>query len=740
MNVSYSSNDGGIFRFAPFVQPDWAKSLILESFQEAFTIKVLALILLNIVFLVAICALLYLSHCSAMTYSKLPCRGLIWGLRMVVICLHLAALITSCVLLYKAVVPSTHLYAITMKVNSIANGWMDEAFSVLQTLANETMNVVATVLSQDVGKPQPLSNLRAMLYHASEGAVSIAFKAINFTDDAQAQANILIETLQTVIVKYLNLLDSARKMDHLAVFNLTSSYYVLKFSESLLTKRDFELSSPLAFLNDTVCLVTAKEAIVFPPDLAQFASCNSSSAFFDQNIPKVFNVESEVNGWVPAILDPSEGIKKIFAELLAPLVDTVQKNVKITLEMNLNARSVQQKINDYSAVAQQVLTLFAVLTGIFIVFELIHLIIFVSKPIHRHRQRRDSTTSYSRLFSKRQILPVTYLYIISSVFMLLFSVVTGISFYASSMFIDEACLYLKPGPLQKIADQVLNSRLPFIEQFLHQSNTVNEFWRIPNLQPRYPQNVLATLSTKYNDTPLLKSMNFEQPVNFDAVLRSVWLRDLVLDLWLNQAKMPLEKKDIATLIPKVDIEAIYDKFRPILADSFDKIEVRSVNEYFKEPPPNYFVTCRRLTEFLLTLQHLYVGKDAMLRLGEVRSQLQELENLHQDYVEDYNRMSDNLQVISKNKDILPYVQKIVSLVSQLLEKLHQMSSSELVAALDRIVNGLLELFQNFLINYLVPLIKEIMSRAVPYPGLICSLNFTAGFLCILFDVVKIKYL
>ncbi|TGZ60108.1 hypothetical protein CRM22_008732 [Opisthorchis felineus] len=565
-------------------------------------------------------------------------------------------------------------------------------------------------------------------------------------------ATALLTDFELIIRRLRNLNNAALTMTDEFIHSVTRDWYSFQKALLTLTSTNVELSvhynrsqnSRLGYPLFTQTRTVICDYLTVE-HLNEFSDCNDVTQFLDRmfafvenvqfmlpqrrlgtavkftSIPRALGIEQLVGKWLPAATDlPGRGVLFLLNTFLRPEIERLRARMATVFlsmpsdEMLVQMARYKQLFISFFAV------LFAFLVTGSVLLAALFFIALMRKFQKRPKQRKAgqdllevisslSIGTMNRLkfwnHCTHCLLPL-FLTLIASFCMIVAVMGAALSF-VSGLVHSEFCVYLFEGPAQRKADHILTERL---SKFSRTIPPVDDIFSIEHLNPRFPYPTLRTLDSEYRpgQTPLLQRLHMTPLLNFTALLHSQWFTTKLHRLWVSDVRQKLLATDFAMQIPKISLNSIFNQAKKSmnLENSFDGLEVGTVQDYLNEPGPFYFYTLTRVLN--------KIGTERAVKLSQSYAMLGQAQTT---YAKKYYVVNHTLSIIEANKLIIAPLSLLVGNVSIALDHLNAMHSTQIVTMLDQIITvGWPKILPKF-DEHMIPFLEGLLEDLIPFPGL-----------------------
>ncbi|OON17071.1 hypothetical protein X801_07098, partial [Opisthorchis viverrini] len=164
---------------------------------------------------------------------------------------------------------------------------------------------------------------------------------------------------------------------------------------------------------------------------------------------------------------------------------------------------------------------------------------------------------------------------------------------------------------------------------------------------------------------------------------------------------------VAKLLPAAtDIPGRGAKESMNLENSFDALEVGTVQDYLNEPGPFYFHTLARVLD--------KIGTERAVKLSQNYAMLGQAQAA---YARKYHVVNHTLSIIEANKEIIAPLALLIKNVSIALDHLNAMQSMQIVTMLDQIITVGWPRILPKIDEHMIPFLEGLLNDLIPFPGL-----------------------
>ncbi|VDP84024.1 unnamed protein product [Echinostoma caproni] len=458
------------------------------------------------------------------------------------------------------------------------------------------------------------------------------------------------------------------------------------------------------------------------------------------SMPRVFHAEKLVKDWLPVVTDlPGQGVLFLLQTYLVPEINRLKTKLS-EITATTPPYEVVEQFNRYTRVyASMMIITFTILvaSGLLLLSVTCYFIFRACVQYHDWQDEcYQSPTSHSSSFSTMRTTKTAssscerscrflrwFTWILVMLICLVLVIVGTSIVYVSALIQNETCLYMFPGPAQNVADIKLTTGLSKLLQNLDKLKSLLE---TPYLNLEIPYPILKTFGSDYRpgQMPLLPSLHLNPPVNFSALLHSTWFNQTLNYLWHKDVREKLEQVDVASRLPKIQLEQIFNQVVKSmqLEKSFDHLNVASLNSYLNDPGPAYVVELRKVLLQIDTNESRTLANEFV-----------DVEKYYKTYSQSYRIARENLVRIDQNKELIAPVRMLVSNASIALNRLNQLTTSQLIALIDQVITRGWPKYLPSIEKQLVPFLLRLLDDLIPFPGLTPIYQETIGILCPLLD-------
>ncbi|KER33421.1 hypothetical protein T265_00730 [Opisthorchis viverrini] len=590
--------------------------------------------------------------------------------------------------------------------------------------------------------------------HAENSTQTLLWSS-NASDTKGSLATALLTDFDLIIRRLINLNNAALTMTDDFIHNVTRDWYSFQKALLALTSTNVELSvyynrsqnSRLGYPLFTQTRTVICDYLTVE-HLNEFSDCNDVTQFLDRmfdfvenvqfmlpqkrlgtavqftTIPRALGIEQLVAKLLPAATDiPGRGVLFLLNTFLRPEIERLRAQMTgiflslPTDEMLVQMARCKRLFTSFFVV------LFAFLVTSSVLLAILFFIALLQKFQKRPKQRKTEpdllkkavvinslgigTVNRSKFWNHctHSLIPLFVCLIVS--FCMLAAVIGAALSFVSGLVHSEFCVYLFEGPAQTKADLVLTERL---SAFSRTIQPVNDIISIEHLNPRFPYPTLRTLDSEYRhgQTPLLQRLHMTPLLNFTALLHSQWFTTKLHQLWESDVRQKLLATDFTVHIPKISLISIFNQAKESmnLENSFDALEVGTVQDYLNEPGPFYFHTLARVLD--------KIGTERAVKLSQSYAMLGQAQAA---YARKYHVVNHTLSIIEANKEIIAPLALLIKNVSIALDHLNAMQSMQIVTMLDQIITVGWPRILPKIDEHMIPFLEGLLNDLIPFPGL-----------------------
>ncbi|TPP59275.1 hypothetical protein FGIG_11958 [Fasciola gigantica] len=455
------------------------------------------------------------------------------------------------------------------------------------------------------------------------------------------------------------------------------------------------------------------------------------------SLPRALHAEQLVSEWLPVLADlPGKGGLFLLEKYLIPEMNRLKNRISAIVTSAPSAGMISQ----YSQYTRYFSTSMTLIFTTLLASSLALLVttccgLFRTCVKFRDRAnlseaRIDSNSTFSMKISQEKAVCLlrctrscpclrwTVWSIVMTICLLLATLATGLV-YASTLVQNQACLYMFHGPAQEKADLLLTDGL---RSFSYHLDVLKPLLDTSHLSLAIPNPILQTLDSDYlpGQVTLLSSLHWNRPVNFTALLHSSWFNRILRSQWDIDVRKKLDQMDLAVLLPKLQLDQVFNQVVQSmqLERSFDQLPVLPLDQYLNNPGPAYVVELHRV---LIRLDTKESRQLAIL--------FKNVSKAYEAYSSGHRTAEDNLVKIRNNRQLIEPARFLVAKASVALNRLNQLTHSELIVLVDQVVTHGWPEFLPCVDDHLIPFLMPLLDDLIPYPGLQSIYRGAVGLMC-----------